>query len=90
LIYNTFTSIFPVRTVRHKPVKLCDFIGTSRCISHHLAAWAEMHAVHIQFIQPGKPAQNGFIERFNRTYREEVLDAYLFSSLDEARRITAE
>lgn len=28
MIYNTFTSIFPVRTVRHKPVKLCDFIGT--------------------------------------------------------------
>ncbi|HAF62037.1 MAG TPA: hypothetical protein DCK95_06895 [Anaerolineaceae bacterium] len=56
-------------------------------ISCYLAAWAKTHAVRIQFIQPGKPAQNGFVERFNRTYREEVLDAYL---LDEARRITAE
>ena len=56
-------------------------------ISHHMAAWAEQHAVKIEFIQPGKPAQNGFVERFNRTYREEVLDAYLFSSLDEARRL---
>jgi len=45
------------------------------------------HAVNIEYIQPGKPAQNGFVERFNRTYREEVLDAYLFSSLNEARRI---
>ena len=59
-------------------------------ISHHMAAWAKMHAVQIEYIQPGKPAQNGFVERFNRTYREEVLDAYLFSSLDEAGRITAD
>jgi putative transposase len=59
-------------------------------ISHQMAGWAWRHAVHIQFIQPGKPAQNGFVERFNRTYREDVLDAYLFHSLDEARRITFE
>jgi len=45
--------------------------------------------VQIEFIQLGISAQNGFVERFNRTYREEVLDAYLFSSLDEDRRITA-
>ena len=59
-------------------------------ISHHMAGWAWRHAVRIQFIQPGKPAQNGFVERFNRTYREDVLDAYLFNSLDEVRRITFE
>jgi putative transposase len=59
-------------------------------ISHHMVAWAEEHGVYIEYIQPGKPAQNGFVERFNRTYREEVLDAYVFSSLDEARRITAD
>jgi putative transposase len=50
----------------------------------------EEHAVKIEYIQPSKPAQNGFVERFNRTYREEVLDAYLFSSLEEAKRITAD
>ena len=59
-------------------------------ISHHMAAWAKMHSVQIHFIQTGKPAQNGFVERFNRTYREEMLDAYLFNSLDETRRITNE
>ena len=51
---------------------------------------ARRHAVRIHFIQPGKPAQNGFVERFNRTYREDVLDVYIFNSLDEARRITFE
>ena len=59
-------------------------------IARCMVAWADQHAVKIEYIQPGKPAQNGFVERFNRTYREEVLDAYLFSSLDEARRITSD
>jgi putative transposase len=57
-------------------------------ISQKLAAWAEKHKVKQAFIQPGKPAQNGFIERFNRTYREDVLDAYLFSSIQEVQAIT--
>lgn len=59
-------------------------------ISHHMAGWAWRHAVLIHFIQLGEPAQNGFVERFNHTYREDVLDAYLFNSLDEVRRITFE
>ena len=59
-------------------------------VSHQMAGWASRHAVRIHYIQPSKPAQNGFVERFNRTYREDVLDAYLFHSLDEVRRITFE
>ena len=42
-------------------------------ISLALAEWAEQHAVKLEFIQPGKPTQNAFIERFNRTYRTEIL-----------------
>lgn len=56
--------------------------------SRILAAWAEDHQVTLAFIEPGKLAQNGYIERFNRTYREEILDAHLFSSLSEDREIT--
>lgn len=57
-------------------------------ISTKLMAWAQAHDVLLDFIQPGKPAQNAYIEWFNRTYREEVLDFYLFQSLKEVREIT--
>jgi putative transposase len=56
-----------------------EFLGTE------FRDWAEAHGMAIQYIQPGKPNQNAFIERFNRTYREEVLDLYLFEDLDQVR-----
>jgi putative transposase len=57
-------------------------------ISQRLEEWAQEHHIELAHIQPGKPAQNAYIERFNRTFREEVLDAYLFDDLQEVRAIT--
>lgn len=54
-----------------------------------VADWAEANQVELEFIRPGRPMQNGFIERFNRTYRQAVLDMYIFESLEEVRRLTA-
>jgi putative transposase len=50
--------------------------------------WCTEHRVAIHYIQPGKPDQNAYIERFNRSYRTEVLNAHLFESLAELRALT--
>ena len=50
--------------------------------------WCAAHDITLQFIQPGKSQQNAFIERFNRTYREEVLNAYVCETLTQVRLIT--
>jgi putative transposase len=50
--------------------------------------WASRQGILIHYIQPGKPAQNAFIERFNRTYRTEILDMNIFNSLREVAEIT--
>lgn len=57
-------------------------------ISHILLDWCHKKRIQHQFIQPGKPSQNCYIERFNGTFRKEILDAYVFYSLDELRSRT--
>ena len=47
--------------------------------------WAYGHGVRLQFIEPGKPIQNAFIESFNCRLREECLNEQVFLSLDDAR-----
>ena len=48
-------------------------------------SWAKAQGIALLFIQPGKPNQNAFVERFNRSFRDEVLDANLFNSIAEAQ-----
>lgn len=52
---------------------------TERCAAHQ---------VELRFIQRASPAQNAFVERFNRTYRHEILDAYVFDNLEQVRLIS--
>lgn len=57
-------------------------------ISSALSEWCKKSGIKLHFIQPGKPTQNAYIERFNRTYREHLLDAYLFEDLLQVRTLS--
>jgi transposase len=61
-------------------------INHSEYISGKLLEWAEKHDITIQHIQPGKPQQNAYIERYNRTVRHEWLDQYIIESIEEAQK----
>ena len=54
-------------------------------ISHKLDAWCKDKKITLAFIQPGKPTQNAYVERLNGSIRRELLNAYVFRTLDEVR-----
>ena len=56
--------------------------------SHLFQQWLDKNEIEWAKIQKGKPQQNAIVQRFNRTYREDVLDANLFFTLDQARDLT--
>jgi putative transposase len=75
--------------IHGKPAAIrCD--NGSELTSYAFTEWCKAEGIEIRFIQPGKPDQNAFIERFNRTYRDEVLTPYLFDSLADVQQITDE
>ena len=53
--------------------------------SNAMLKWQEDRQVEWHYIAPGKPMQNGFIESFNGSFRDELLNETLFSTLAEAR-----
>lgn len=56
-------------------------------ISEALGNWAKEHQVELKFIEPGKPTQNPFTERFNGTFRAEFLNPNLFNKIEEVRQL---
>jgi putative transposase len=59
-------------------------------ISGEFQNWAKKRGIHLQYIQLGKPQQNAYVERFNRTVRHERLDEHLFSSIEHAEHTATE
>jgi putative transposase len=69
---------------RGKPqVIRCD--NGPEYISATLQNWASAKGIRLEYIQPGKPQQNAYVERFNRTVRYEWLSQYHWRNLDEVR-----
>lgn len=69
---------------RGKPVAIRSDNGPEY-ISDLLQKWAEKHDVRLDYIQPGNPQQNAYVERFNRTVRYEWLSQYLWQDLAEVQ-----
>ena len=58
--------------------------------SLELSEWCRVQEIELQYIQPGRPMQNGFIERFNRTFRQDILNAHLFEDISQVRILAEE
>jgi putative transposase len=69
---------------RGKPGRLrCD--NGPEFISQELEQWAVRHGIQLEFIQPGNPQQNAYVERYNRTVRYSWLNQYQFESIQEVQ-----
>jgi putative transposase len=74
---------------RGKPAAIrCD--NGPENISGEIIHWANQHHITMLYIQPGKPTQNAYIERFNRTARHEWLDMHSFNSLEHAQLLATQ
>ncbi len=74
---------------RGKPAALrCD--NGPEYISGQMIEWANQNQITLLYIQPGKPTQNAYIERFNRTARHEWLDMHTFNSIEHAQLLATQ
>ena len=74
---------------RGKPKVIRSDNGSEMC-SAEFQAWAGKRGIRLLFIQPGRPTQNAYVERFNRTVRHEWLDEHLFESIEHAQQTATE
>ena len=54
-------------------------------ISELLAKWVEKHDIQLEFIQPGNPQQNGYVERYNRTVRYDWLNQHIYRDIEDVQ-----
>jgi len=96
LSVETDTSLPALRVIRVLD-RLIEYRGIPKMIrvdngpefiSDRLDIWCKEHKIQLVFIQPGKPMQNGFVERFNGNMRRELLNAYIFKTITEVREMT--
>ena len=81
---NVVRSLDRVKAERGTPEALrCD--NGPENLSEAVVNWCKRNNVRIIYIQPGKPVQNSYIERFNGSLRKELLDAYIFTDLTQVR-----
>jgi len=69
---------------RGKPKRIRSDNGPEY-ISHLLKDWAEKNDIILDFIQPGNPQQNAYVERYNRTVRYDWLSQYIFKSINQVQ-----
>lgn len=69
---------------RGSPKKIrCD--NGPEYVSSALMTWSQRRGIQVEFIQPGKPQQNAYVERYNRTVRYDWLAQYMFDSVEEVQ-----
>ena len=77
-----------IKSVRGKPKRIRVDNGPEM-LAQAFTDWCKGNHVELVYIQPGKPNENAYIERFNRSYRTEVLSSYLFVNLRQVRELSA-
>ncbi len=68
---------------------MTDYLSTAIRVDHvcdAVRSWCERKKVELDYIEPGKPMQNGHVESFNGKFRDECLNTHWFTSLRQARK----
>lgn len=81
---NVIAVLEQVATLRGYPSAIVSDNGPEFC-SHAVDDWAHRRGIKLQFIRPGNPVENAFIESFNGKCRDECLNERLFITIEQAR-----